>query len=220
MGGCLQLAGSVGLRQTPSFTLLVWLFWTDDIIRLNKKEQQQLRRRQAPGSRRPVKKKGRLSQVSPRAAAAVGPAQRGVCLCVSVINSSSNLPCTCVMQLLLSLPGGGAPRGGVPKLRNRRVPPLQGLRRGQGVITGLAARRPTALLKRLGTLNRAAINQVMEDTLEDIGILSVDVRRLYMLRNCRRALSLLGRFWIEITVLLSSAGFSATLIYLFIFVCP
>ncbi|XP_060940381.1 UAP56-interacting factor-like isoform X2 [Limanda limanda] len=103
----------------------------DDIIRLNKKEQQQQRRRQAPGSRRPVKKKGRLAQVSPRAAAAVGPAQRG-----------------------------GAPRGGAPKLRNRRVPPLQGgLRRGQGVITGLAARRPTALLKRVGTLNRAAINQ-------------------------------------------------------------
>ncbi|XP_034469216.1 UAP56-interacting factor-like [Hippoglossus hippoglossus] len=103
----------------------------DDIIRLNKKEQQQLRRRQATRSRRPVKKKGRLTQVSPRAAAAVGPAQRG----------------------------GGAPRGGAPKLRNRRVPPLQGLRRGQGVITGLAARRPTALLKRVGTLNRAAINQ-------------------------------------------------------------
>ncbi|XP_019958711.1 UAP56-interacting factor [Paralichthys olivaceus] len=103
----------------------------DDIIRLNKKEQQQLRRRQATGTRRPVKKKGRLPQVSPRAAAAVGPVQRG----------------------------GGAPRGAAAKLRNRRIPPLQGLRRGQGVITGLAARRPTALLKRVGTLNRAAINQ-------------------------------------------------------------
>ncbi|XP_040910376.1 UAP56-interacting factor-like isoform X2 [Toxotes jaculatrix] len=102
----------------------------DDIIRLNKKEQQ-LKRRQATVNRRPVKKKGRLTQgkgVSPRTA---GPVQRG----------------------------GGIPRGGAPKLRNRRVPPLPGRRRGQGVITGLAARRPAALLKRAGTLNRAAINQ-------------------------------------------------------------
>lgn len=61
------------------------------------------------------------------------------------------------------------PRGGAPKLRNRRVPPPPGRRRGQGVITGLAARRPAALLKRVGTLNRAATNQVMEDILmEDI----------------------------------------------------
>ncbi|KAF0047211.1 hypothetical protein F2P81_000844 [Scophthalmus maximus] len=57
--------------------------------------------------------------------------------------------------------GSGVPRGGgAPKLRNRRVAPPPGLRRGQGVITGLAARRPTALLKRVGTLNRAAINQL------------------------------------------------------------
>ncbi|XP_070829490.1 UAP56-interacting factor-like [Chaetodon trifascialis] len=101
----------------------------DDIIRLNKKEQQ-LKRRQATVNRRPVKKKGRLTQgkgVSSRAAGAV---QRG----------------------------GGVSRGGTPKLRNRRVPP-PGRRRGQGVITGLAARRPAPLLKRLGTFNRAAINQ-------------------------------------------------------------
>uniref|UniRef100_A0A3B4YDA8 UAP56-interacting factor n=1 Tax=Seriola lalandi dorsalis TaxID=1841481 RepID=A0A3B4YDA8_SERLL len=93
----------------------------DDIIRLNKKEQQ-LKRRQATVTRRPVKKKGHLTQgkgVSPRTA---GPVQRG----------------------------GGA-RGGAPKLRNRRVPSLPGRRRGQGVITGLAARRPTALLKRVGS---------------------------------------------------------------------
>ncbi|XP_037642196.1 UAP56-interacting factor-like [Sebastes umbrosus] len=106
----------------------------DDIIRLNKKEQQ-FKRRQSTVNRRPVKKKGRFTQakgVPPRHA---GPVQRG----------------------------GGVPRGGggggVPKLRNRRVPPPPGRRRGQGVITGLAARRPAALLKRLGTLNRAATNQ-------------------------------------------------------------
>lgn len=102
----------------------------DDIIRLNKKEQQ-LKRRQATVNRRPVKKKASLVQgkgVSPRTA---GPVQRG----------------------------GGVPRGGAAKLRNRRVPPPSGRRRGQGVITGLAARRPAALLKRVGTFNRAAINQ-------------------------------------------------------------
>ncbi|XP_054452467.1 UAP56-interacting factor-like [Anoplopoma fimbria] len=90
----------------------------DDIIRLNKKEQQ-FKRRQAPVNRRPVRKTGRVPQGK-------GPAQRG---------------------------------GGAPKLRNRRVPPPPGRRRGQGVITGLAARRPAALLKRLGTINRAAVNQ-------------------------------------------------------------
>lgn len=82
-------------------------------------------------NRRPVKKKGRLPQGKARSA---GAAQRG----------------------------GGIPRGGgggAPKLRNRRVPPLPGRRRGQGVITGLAARRPAALLKRTGTLNRSTINQ-------------------------------------------------------------
>ncbi|XP_039999760.1 UAP56-interacting factor-like isoform X2 [Xiphias gladius] len=102
----------------------------DDIIRLNKKEQQ-LKRRQATVNRRPVKKKGRFTQgkgVPPRTS---GPVQRG----------------------------GGVPRGGAAKLRNRRVPPLPGRRRGQGVITGLAARRPAVLLKRVGTFNRAAINQ-------------------------------------------------------------
>lgn len=102
----------------------------DDIIRLNKKEQQ-LKRRQATVNRRPVKKKGSLvpgKGVSPRTAGSV---QRG----------------------------GGVPRGGAAKLRNRRVPPPSGRRRGQGVITGLAARRPAALLKRVGTFNRAAINQ-------------------------------------------------------------
>lgn len=97
----------------------------DDIIRLNKKEQQ-LKRKQANVNRRPVKKKGKM--FTQRTA---GAAQRGV----------------------------GVPRGGAPKLRNRRVPPLPGRRKGQGVITGLAARRPAALLKRAGALNRAALNQ-------------------------------------------------------------
>ncbi|XP_028986921.1 UAP56-interacting factor-like [Betta splendens] len=102
----------------------------DDIIRLNKKEQQ-LKRRQATGNRRPVKKKGRLTQgkgVSPRTPA---PLQRG----------------------------GGVARGAPPKLRNRRIPPPPGRRRGQGVIAGLAARRPSGLLKRAGKLNRAALHQ-------------------------------------------------------------
>lgn len=67
------------------------------------------------------------------------------------------------MSLFQYLPGGGIPRGGGPKLRNRKVPPIVARRRGQGVITGLAARRPAALLKRAGTLNRSAFNQVLED---------------------------------------------------------
>ncbi|KAM3866027.1 UAP56-interacting factor-like [Diretmus argenteus] len=104
----------------------------DDIIRLNKKEQQS-RRRQATGNRRPVMKKGRLAQgkvVTPRTGA---PVQRG----------------------------GGIARGGVTKLKNRRVPPPVGRRRGQGVITGLAARRPAVLLKGMGSLNRSAASQKM-----------------------------------------------------------
>ncbi|XP_071379370.1 UAP56-interacting factor-like [Centroberyx affinis] len=104
----------------------------DDIIRLNKKEQQS-RRRQDTGNRPPVMRKGRLAQgkvvnVTSRTG---GPVQRG----------------------------GGVSRGGVTKLRNRRVPPPVGRRRGQGVITGLAARRPAALMKGIGSLNRAAVSQ-------------------------------------------------------------
>ncbi|XP_035526386.1 UAP56-interacting factor-like [Morone saxatilis] len=102
----------------------------DDIIRLNKKEQQ-FKRRQATVNRRPVKRKGTLTQAKGVSSRAAGPLQRG----------------------------GGVPRGGAPKLRNRRVPPPPGRRRGQGVITGLAARRPAALLKRVGTFSKAAINQ-------------------------------------------------------------
>lgn len=82
-------------------------------------------------NRRPVKKKGRLTQAKGLSSRTAGAFQRG----------------------------GGVPRGAASKLRNRRVPPPPGRRRGQGVITGLAARRPGALLKRVGTLNRAAVNQ-------------------------------------------------------------
>lgn len=97
----------------------------DDIIRLNRKEKQMVRR-QANVYRRPFKKKGRLSQTRSGAAA---------------------------------LRGGGALRGGSAVLR--RVPPLMGRRRGQGVITGLAARRPAVLLKRAGALNKSAASQKM-----------------------------------------------------------
>lgn len=83
-------------------------------------------------SRKPVKKKGRLPQMK-----TIPPKN----------------------QATTAYRGGGAPRGGAAKLRNRRVPPLPGRRRGQGVITGLASRRPTALLKRTGPLNRPAVNQ-------------------------------------------------------------
>nr|XP_040026522.1 UAP56-interacting factor-like isoform X1 [Gasterosteus aculeatus aculeatus] len=105
----------------------------DDIIRLNKKEQQS-KRRQAPANRRPVKRTGRFPQARGVASRPAGAVQRA---------------------------GGGVPRGGAAaaKLRIRRVPPPPGRRRGQGVITGLAARRPAALLKRLGTINRAGVGQ-------------------------------------------------------------
>ncbi|KAM6918170.1 UAP56-interacting factor-like [Xenentodon cancila] len=102
----------------------------DDIIRLNKKEKQ-LKRRQANVSRRPFKKKGHLIQERGVSQRTAGPVQRG----------------------------GGAPRGGMAKLRSRRFPPSLARRRGQGVITGLAARRSSVLLKRPGPLNRAAGSQ-------------------------------------------------------------
>lgn len=54
-------------------------------------------------------------------------------------------------------------RGGAAAIiRNRRIPPFTGRRRGQGVITGLAARRPGTIARRAGTLNRAALNQVQQ----------------------------------------------------------
>nr|XP_020479739.1 UAP56-interacting factor [Monopterus albus] len=123
-----QVDFTAGTRRSPAVPDKVDMS-LDDIIRLNKKEQQ-LKRRQATANHRPFKKKGRLVQgkgVSPRT---TGPVQRG-----------------------------GVVRGGAAKLRNRKVPYLPGRRRGQGVITGLAARRPAALLKRVGTLSRAAVSQ-------------------------------------------------------------
>uniref|UniRef100_A0A1A8DAI4 UAP56-interacting factor n=1 Tax=Nothobranchius kadleci TaxID=1051664 RepID=A0A1A8DAI4_NOTKA len=54
---------------------------------------------------------------------------------------------------------GRAGGGGAPKFRSRGVASLPGRWRGQGLITGLAARRPAALLKRTGTLNRSAGSQ-------------------------------------------------------------
>ncbi|KAG8013989.1 UAP56-interacting factor [Nibea albiflora] len=119
----------------------------DDIIRLNKKEQQ-LKRRQATVSRRPVKKKGRLIQGKGAPPRTAGPVQRGGG--VSRGGGGGG--------------GAGAGAGAAPKLRNRRLPPTLGRRRGQGVITGLAARRPAALLKRAGTFNRASKVQINQKT--------------------------------------------------------
>ncbi|RVE61434.1 hypothetical protein OJAV_G00170890 [Oryzias javanicus] len=103
----------------------------DDIIRLNKKEKQ-FKWRQANMKRKPFKKKGPLSQGSGVSLRTPGTAQRG----------------------------GGVARGGAAAIiRNRRIPPFMGRRRGQGVITGLAARRPGTIARRAGTLNRAPLNQ-------------------------------------------------------------
>ncbi|XP_061588879.1 UAP56-interacting factor-like isoform X2 [Cololabis saira] len=55
--------------------------------------------------------------------------------------------------------GGAAPPGLMARLRNRRLPPPLGRRRGQGVITGLAARRTSVLLRRAGPFTRAAAGQ-------------------------------------------------------------
>lgn len=103
-------------------------------------------------ARRPVKKKGRINQ-GRGALKAAGAAARGVCVgAPSCLHRS-------IAVIIASFPGGVSPRGAAAKARNKRIPPSQGRRRGQGVITGLAARRPAALLKR-GTLNRAAFTQV------------------------------------------------------------
>ncbi|KAG7456924.1 hypothetical protein MATL_G00241050 [Megalops atlanticus] len=52
--------------------------------------------------------------------------------------------------------GGGVARLGV---RGRKMPPPVGRRRGQGVITGLAARRSATLRKGISPLNRPAVSQ-------------------------------------------------------------
>nr|XP_057922941.1 UAP56-interacting factor-like isoform X2 [Doryrhamphus excisus] len=91
----------------------------DDIIRLNKKEQQ-IKRRRANTNQRPAWKKGPLSQ-----------GKR--------VWSSNGVP-----QVLR----GGVFRGGTPKLGTGTLPVMAGVRRGQGVITGLAARRTAAFFRR------------------------------------------------------------------------
>lgn len=103
----------------------------DDIIRLNKKEQQT--RRHSTGNLRPLLK-GRPPQGRLPASKNGGPIQRG----------------------------GGAARGGKAArfgVRGRKVPPPVGRRRGQGVITGLAARRTAALQKGISPLNRPPVNK-------------------------------------------------------------
>ncbi|KAL0966779.1 hypothetical protein UPYG_G00300030 [Umbra pygmaea] len=105
----------------------------DDIIRLNKKEQQQARR-PGNGNRRPLEKGKGFLQGKPGGARVRAQAQRGV---------------------------GGA-RWKVTRVgvgRGRKIPPLLGRRRGQGVITGLAARKTAALQKGISPLNRSSLNQ-------------------------------------------------------------
>lgn len=68
---------------------------------------------------------------------------------------------TSFFKYVVFVTGGGVARGAAAIIRNRRTPPFTGRRRGQGVITGLAARRPGTIVKRAGALNRAALNQVL-----------------------------------------------------------
>ncbi|XP_062337910.1 UAP56-interacting factor-like isoform X3 [Osmerus eperlanus] len=99
----------------------------DDIIRLNKKEQQT--RRQSTGNLKGQFPKGR--GVATRNG---GPIQRG----------------------------GGVTRGAKAArfgVRGRKIPPPAGRRRGQGVITGLAARRTASLQKGISPFNRPPVNQ-------------------------------------------------------------
>ncbi|KAK0154945.1 UAP56-interacting factor [Merluccius polli] len=98
----------------------------DDIIRLNRKEQQS-RKKQPPGKRRPLVRRGRPVQGGP---GSVAPALKG-----------------------------GVLRGGVSKLRNKRALPQMARRRGQGVVTGLASRRPTSLQRGFNPANRAMYTQ-------------------------------------------------------------
>lgn len=100
--------------------------------------EQQIKKRQASAIRRPAKKKGRINPGRlPKAAGAGG-------ACPRRLRANGRIRVTAIW-----FPGG----------RNKRLPPPPSRRRGQGVITGLAARRPAALLRR-GTLIRAALNQV------------------------------------------------------------
>uniref|UniRef100_A0A4W5QC17 UAP56-interacting factor n=1 Tax=Hucho hucho TaxID=62062 RepID=A0A4W5QC17_9TELE len=107
----------------------------DDIIRLNKKEQQA--RRPGPGNRRPLQKGKVFVQGKP-----VGPRARRQ-----------------------TQRGGGVPRGAIMRAgvgRGRKIPPPVGRRQGQGVITGLAARKTAALQKGISQLNRPTINRKLQ----------------------------------------------------------
>ncbi|XP_061098292.1 UAP56-interacting factor-like isoform X2 [Conger conger] len=97
----------------------------DDIIRLNRREQQTHR---SASENRKTRVSGRFPQGRRVGSWASGSSQRG----------------------------GGVVRLGA---RGRRVPPVVGRRRGQGVITGLAARRSAALWKGVSPLNRPAVTQ-------------------------------------------------------------
>lgn len=135
---------------------------------MNRKEQQ-FKRRQATVTRRPVKKKktGRLARgtgVPTKTNAAV---IRGHLFSSPLDKQFMSPPVTSGLLLTLNAswyPAGGATRGVASKLRSRRLPPPQGRRRGQGVITGLAAKKPSAVLKRGGTFTRGAANQVLEES--------------------------------------------------------
>ncbi|XP_010900289.5 UAP56-interacting factor isoform X2 [Esox lucius] len=104
----------------------------DDIIRLNKKEQQA--RRPGQGNRRPLQRGKGFLPGKQRGARIGAQNQRGV-----------------------GLARGRLTRVGVG--RGRKIPPLIGRRRGQGVITGLAARKTAAIQKGISSLNRSAVNQ-------------------------------------------------------------
>uniref|UniRef100_A0A8C2Q7Q7 UAP56-interacting factor n=1 Tax=Cyprinus carpio TaxID=7962 RepID=A0A8C2Q7Q7_CYPCA len=96
----------------------------DDIIRLNKKQNQF----QAQKSQHRLPVKGRFTQGKKTGPRAGVPPKRG-----GVVSKSFT--------------------------RNRKLPPTVARRRGQGVITGLAARRNAALLKGISPLNRPAQNR-------------------------------------------------------------
>ncbi|KAJ8356777.1 hypothetical protein SKAU_G00195710 [Synaphobranchus kaupii] len=97
----------------------------DDIIRLNRKEQQT--QRSVRGNLK-TRVNGHFPQGRSVGSWASGPSQRG---------------------------------GGIARLsaRGRRMPPAVGRRRGQGVITGLAARRSATIRKGISPLNRPTVTQ-------------------------------------------------------------
>uniref|UniRef100_A0A8C5CJQ9 UAP56-interacting factor n=1 Tax=Gadus morhua TaxID=8049 RepID=A0A8C5CJQ9_GADMO len=95
----------------------------DDIIRLNRQEQQSSRKK-------PVRKAG-LVQGKPGSCEELGTR-------------------------------GGVLRGGVSKLRRKMILPQMTRKRGQGVITGLASRRPTSLQRGFNLTNRTTYKQVLQ----------------------------------------------------------